>query len=290
MSGFFVTRKRLGTAVNERLGITLMSDLHVDSAITNLSWIDRELREARDNGDRILIAGDVFDGILPSDKKRYSPQAMRDSLRGRDDILNAAVDLAVSVLGPYADQIDMISCGNHEASIVKHHSVDPIILLLDGLSGKCSNGHKISYGGYTGFVEYTVPLNGSSRRLVIYYHHGSGGSSPVTKGFLDFSRKGVFVDSDVVWSGHLHTRITDTGATRLSCPSRGDSPSLSQQVFVRTGAYMDTHSGQTQASLKTSGRMANYASDSGTAPQWPGGARLLVQWDSQRNKSIRVVS
>ena len=290
MSGFFVTRKRVPTGVNETLGITLMSDLHVDSAITNLSWIDKELREAKENGDRILIAGDVFDGILPSDRKRYSPQAMRPDLQGRDDILNGAVDLAVSVLSPYADNIDMISCGNHEASIVKHHSVDPIILLLDGLQKKCSSGHKISYGGYTGFVEYVAELDGSSRRLVIYYHHGSGGSSPVTKGFLDFSRKGVFVDSDVVWSGHLHTKITDTGATRLSCPSRGDDPSLSQQVFVRTGAYMDTHSGQSQKSLKLLGRQANYASDSGAAPQWPGGARLIVQWDSNRKKTIKVVS
>ena len=290
MSGFFVTRRKVDTDINETLGITLMSDLHLDSAHTDIDAIRKELEEAKKNGDRILINGDVFDAILPSDRKRYTPVASRPELRGRIDVLNASVELAADLLYPYSNQIDMIGIGNHEASMEKHHSVDMVMLLLDKLAPAFSNGHQINYGGYTGFVEYSAKLNGSSRRLVIYYHHGGGGASPVTKGIIDFNRKAVFVDSDVVWVGHKHNRITDTGGCRLSLPIRGDGPDLSQRVAVMTGAYMDHHQGQTQASVRKHGRMASYASDWGLAPQWKGGARLLVQWDSNRNKTIRVVS
>ena len=288
MSGFFVTRRRVDKEWGEPLGITLMSDLHIDSAHTDLSAIRRELDEARENGDRVLINGDVFDAILPSDRKRYTPVASRPELRGRIDVLNASIELAHDLLLPYADLIDMIGIGNHEASMEKHHSVDMVALLVDKLNA--AKGADINYGGYTGFVEYVVPLSGSSRRLVIYYHHGGGGAAAVTKGIIDFNRKAVFVDSDVVWLGHKHNRITDTGGCRLSLPKSGDSPALCQQVAVMTGGYMDHHKGQTQAEMKRKGRMASYASDWGLAPQWKGGARLLVSWDRNRDKTIRVVS
>lgn len=288
MSGFFITRRRVGTQINETLGITLMSDLHVDSAHTDLPTIKKELDLAREHGDRILINGDVFDGILPSDRKRYSPVAMREELRGRADILNASLDLASDLLGPYVDLIDMIGIGNHEASIEKHHSVDLGMMLVDRLNGLGKG--VVNYGGYTGFVEYTAPLSGSSRRLVLYYHHGGGGSAPVTKGIIDFSRMAMYVDSDVTWVGHRHNRITDTGNCRLSLPVKGSEPQVSQQVAIMTGGYMDHHKGQTQAEMKRKGRMASYASDWGLAPQWKGGARLLVSWDRNRDRTIRVVS
>ena len=291
MSGFFITRRKVDVKTSEPFGITLMSDLHIDSAHTNLAAIKKELKAAQENGDRILINGDVFDAILPSDRKRYTPVASRPELRGRIDVLNASIDLAYDLLSPYADQIDMIGIGNHEASMEKHHSIDMVKMLIDKLGPAVkAPGHVINYGGYTGFVEYVAKLSGSSRRLVIYYHHGGGGAAPVTKGIIDFGRIAAYVDSDVTWVGHRHNRITDTSAARLSLPRSGNEPALTQQVAVMTGAYMEHHKGQTQESVRKAGRMASYASDWGLAPQWKGGARLLVTWDSNREKEIKVIS
>jgi hypothetical protein len=164
------------------------------------------------------------------------------------------------------------------SSVEKWHSTDMVARLIRRLnqSHVTTDGHEIKPGGYTGFVDYRFSWNGNKkagngRRLVIYYHHGGGGASPVTKGMIDFSRKATFIDSDVVVLGHKHNKISDTGAMRMSCPVQGNEPITRQQVFVMTGAYMDTYQ---------SGR-GGYASDWGLAPQAKGGARLLVHFSDK---------
>ena len=128
-------------------------------------------------------------------------------------------------------------------------------------------------------------------RFVLYYHHGSGGQAPVTKGMIDFHRKGNWVDSDIVWLGHKHNKITDTTPLRMRCPKLGPDPVLDQQVFVMTGGYLDTYSGQTHDDVMERGRQASYASDWGLPPQHKGGARVLVKFDKTSGiERIRVVS
>ena len=48
----------------------LMSDLHLGSACCDVGAIQSDLRRAKDLDARVLINGDVFDAILPGDRKR----------------------------------------------------------------------------------------------------------------------------------------------------------------------------------------------------------------------------
>lgn len=288
--GLFISRPAaLQWQPGQVQGITLMSDIHLGAANIDLPRVKRELAEARENGDRVLINGDVFDLILPSDHKRFMVDALHPRLRGKRDIINKVVDWGLEIFGPYADLIDMVGLGNHETAVEKHHSIDVVGMLVYRLQELAPKDHLVHYGGYTGFVDYRFRNSRDGRRLVIYYHHGSGGTSPITKGMIDFSRKNMFIDADVVWLGHKHHKIADTTPLRLRCPKNGNDPVTDQQVNVMTGSYMVSYAGQSQASVKKHGRRAPYSSDWGLPPQAPGGARLMVSFPTDGGKELKIL-
>lgn len=244
----------------------LMSDLHIGANHVDYRLIKKEIREAIRRNDRILINGDVFDAILPGDRKRFTPDVLHPRLQGRRNILNAAVDWALEILAPAAHLIDMIGVGNHDVSVEKYGNVDVVRLLVDRLQEISPKNHTIHYGGYGGFVEY----QNLRKSWVMYYHHGSGGASPVTKGMIDFNRKDVWVLADLIWMGHKHNRWA--GHTiRMEM-----GPTFRNVYHVMTGAYFKTYCGQGQGSLREHGRVSNYAADMGLAPQGMGGIRVVM--------------
>lgn len=275
----FITRKSLPFSVAKPSGIWFGADFHIGAFNVDYEWLANDLEEARENGDRICIFGDVFDCILPKDHKRFKPESLHPRVRQSSTVLDETLDWAEEIISPYADSIDVIGLGNHESAVEKYHGTDMIARLIRRLQRHVTvEGHTIRYGGYTGFVDYRFKKankNRNTRRVVIYYHHGGGGAAPVTKGMIDFSRKASFINADIVVLGHKHNKISDVGAMRLSCPMTGDTPITKQQVFVMTGAYMDTY---------CKGR-GGYASDFGLAPQSKGGARVLVHFE--RNNGIK---
>jgi hypothetical protein len=278
LGGFVICRPK---PVMIGSGIHLMSDLHIGAPQVNYTLIKKELRDAAEIGDRIVLNGDIFDGILASDRKRFAPDCLHPRLHGRKDILNAAIDWAVELLSPYAHLIDMIGVGNHETALEKHHNVDAARILVYDLTRKLPKQHKdhvIHYGGYTGFIDYRVKSLTKKKtisvgRWVLYYHHGSGGSAPVTKGMIDFNRKDTWIDADCIWLGHKHNRW-NASLEKLSCPLQGDAPDTKEVRHIMTGAYMKTYVGQSQKSLRKHGRRSNYAADAGLGPQGQGGARV----------------
>ena len=290
LGGFVTCRpKPIDLKIGGEQGLTLMSDLHIGAPNVNYRLIERELRNARKRGDRVLINGDVFDGILHSDAKRFTPDSIHPRLAGRRDVLNGAIEWATEILAPYADLIDVIGVGNHETALEKHHSIDPVRVLLYELSRdkrwkhgsiprdckgrlKKTDDHVIHYGGYCGFVDYRV----GRCRWVLYYHHGSGGSSYGNKGVADYGKKSTFVDADCIWMGHKHNRW-NAHVQRISCPMSGQGPLIRDVRYVMTGAYMHTYTGQSQLSLKKHGRRTNYAADLGCPPQGQGGARVVLK-------------
>jgi hypothetical protein len=271
-------------------GFTLMSDLHIGSADTDYGLIERELSAAKAAGDRILLNGDVFDLIFPKDVKRFVPTALHPELRRRNDVLNAAVEMGERILGPYADSIDMIGCGNHETAIERYHAADPIRFLIDKLAAHHGKDHTIHHGGFTGFVDYRFRRPGGAgdegRRFVFWYHHGAGAGAPVTKGTIDFHRK-QWVRADVRWLGHKHNRLSFHDC-EMTCPESGEQPRLRDVRNVMTGSYFSTYHGQSQKSIKENGRLASYAADAGLAPQGKGGARVLLTLRREGNE-VRVV-
>lgn len=252
--------------------IALMGDLHIGSAATRISAIKADLEMAKACGARVLINGDVMECIFPADSKRFNPADLAPELRGRNDVLNATLDLAYGVLAPYASLIDMIGVGNHETATAHYHSADIGLMLADKLG--------VPYGGMCGFVDYRFQRSGGGgQRYVIFYHHGAGGSAPVTKGMIDFHRS-RWIDADLVWFGHKHTRI-QSHELSMRCPESGDQPVMRDRRFVITGSYSQTYHGQSQNSFRQHGRLSNYAADKLLAPNGCGGA--VVQLTHKRD-------
>lgn len=276
LGGFVTCRpKPIELKIGGEQGLTLMSDLHIGAPNVNYRLIERELKNARKRNDRILINGDVFDAILHSDGKRFTPDCLHPRLQGRRDVLNTAIEWAVEILQQYTDLLDVIGIGNHETALEKHHSLDPVRVLVYELGRKLTKPHQdhvIHYGGYCGFVDYRV----GGCRWVLYYHHGSGGSSYGNKGVADYGKKSTFVDADCIWMGHKHNRW-NAHVQRISCPKSGQGPLIQDVRYVMTGAYMHTYTGQSQLSLKKHGRRTNYAADLGCPPQGQGGARVVLK-------------
>jgi hypothetical protein len=282
--------------LSKKQGFTLISDLHVGAANVDYKLLDSELEEAKKQGDRILINGDVFDLILPQDHKRFTPDVLHPRLQGTKDVMNAAIRWGEEILAPCADQIDMIGLGNHETSVEKYHSFDPISALIHGLNHHRKNkGHMIHYGGYTGFVDYRFGSGGgnghTNRRFVVWYHHGVGGSVSASRGMIDLSKTGWVNNVDLIWMGHKHVRVA-SHVQALSCPLVGDEPTIREVKQVITGAYFDTYCGQSQESIRTNGRRGSWAAEKCFPPQGKGGARVVVEilkeTDNRSCLSIKV--
>ena len=265
-----------------------MSDTHIGAAHVDYALIEKELERAADKNDRILLNGDVFDMILAKDMKRFVPGVLHPRLTRRDDIVNAAIEWAVEIFGPYANLIDVIGIGNHEAVVSSRHSTDVARILIYELQKKVKKkDHVIHYGGYGGFVDYRFRGSGK-RRMVIHYYHGSGGSAPVTKGMIDFHRRS-WVEADVIWMGHKHNRLA-SGVQTLRCPLHGDDLEIRDVRQIMTGAYFKTYVSQSQESLRKHGRQSHWAADMGFAPQMMGGARLeVVIVGHDRRLEMRVI-
>ena len=267
--------------------IRLMSDTHIGARNVDYKLIKEEVADAIKSKARLLLNGDVFDMILVKDMKRFRADCLHPKLTGKGDLVNQAIEWAVEIFGPAADLIDMVGVGNHEEAVTKYHGTDVTKLFVNELKRKRRRiDHTIHYGGYTGFVDYRFrwpnksasKTSHDSKRFVIYYHHGAGGGAPITKGMIDFSRKG-WVDADVIWHGHKHHDLTNK-IQRLACPILGYQPNVRTVRHIQTGAYFDTYQGQTQESLGENGRLTNYAADWGVAPSGKGGTIVRLSFGS----------
>lgn len=295
--GLFICRPATRTLSRKEIaGIRLLSDLHIGASDLSYRFLQDELREAQAYNDRILINGDVFDAIFPGDRKRFVSGVAHSRIAHRRDQVNAIIDMAMEILSPYADLIDMIGVGNHDTAVEKYHNTDPVLLLIRELERTLpkKSGHQIHYGGYCGFVRYNFQpvTNGDSRaagqRLFdIFYHHGAGGAAPVTKGMIDANRK-QWIIANVRWQGHKHNRWA-AQTTLMQCPRDGDRPQILPVWDIFTGSYYETYHGQSQKSVRANGRRSSYAADAGMHPQGKGGARIEVTRDSNDNLVSRVI-
>ena len=309
--GLVVCRPPPITVRGDTQGLTLLSDLHLGAANVDYGLIHRELLAAAEHEDRVLINGDVFDAILPRDAKRYSPVALHPRILGSEDLINRLVDWAFELLSPYADRIDLVGVGNHDTAVSKHHSTDPVLLLVRRLNDFLITrglSHRVWYGGYCGFMDYRFHFTGQKRepilrrpspptdeqvgrkvsgnrpkkdqrRFVLYYHHGFGKSGSLSGAAGDYQRTTHVEGADAVWLAHQHTRVV-SHVRRVHCPARGIHPGLRDVYFLRTGAYFDTYLGQSQGDIAKSGRKYSYAADQGYQPLGNGGLRVVISKNS----------
>lgn len=260
--------------------LCLMSDLHIGGLHVDYKLIDKELADAKKRGAKILINGDVFDAVLPGDRKRYRANNLHPRLyEAGDDMLGESIRWAYEILAPYKDDIIMIGDGNHDDAVARYHHIEPVkhlVVMLNGADGK------IQYGGYHGFIHVQLrPFSDTHYgHYVIHYHHGAGGAAPVTKGAITFSRAAMWIEgADAIWRGHTHHRQAgrDNKITFNKSVVVPENRIMTRDVLtLRTGSYFDTYVGTTSEQLLKHGRKDSYAAlwDSPTLPK--GGLMLTL--------------
>lgn len=214
--------------------INLISDCHYESASTDLDALRRDLERPG----RILLGGDIFDAIYPGDK-RWTPTTLRREFRDTDDIVGAVLESAAEFFAPYADRVDMVAPGNHEARLRDKINADLVLELARRL--------RVNTAPYAGLIQYPG--------LRIGYWHGSGGgTSP--EAALRQSRRLMDVAErlDVAWTGHRHQRF----AMPLR---RFNGDKLQRTWLVMSGAYS---------------RWDGYATEKLCPPGDVGGVRLVM--------------
>ena len=260
--------------------LCLMSDLHIGGLHVDYKLIDKELADAKKRGAKILINGDVFDAVLPGDRKRYRANNLHPRLyEAGDDMLGESIRWAYEILAPYKDDIIMIGDGNHDDAVARYHHIEPVkhlVVMLNGADGK------IQYGGYHGFIHVQLHPYSDTHygHYVIHYHHGAGGAAPVTKGAITFSRAAMWIEgADAIWRGHTHHRQAgrDNKITFNKSVVVPENRVMTRDVLtLRTGSYFDTYVGTTSEQLLKHGRKDSYAAlwDCPTLPK--GGLMLTL--------------
>jgi hypothetical protein len=213
----------------------LFSDLHVDSTGFAREAFRKDAERAATLGARFLFNGDIFDAILPQDRKRYTRAG--DPVP-EDAQVNARLKIAFDELRPWVDLIDFIGAGNHEATMVKYNGVDLIEMLVRQLQEvRDPELAPIQRGSYQGFLRFWFRSeSGCTKQFVLYRDHGKGGSSPVTRGTINLNRLHTTFVADLFWLGHSHTDIVDRSAWTIY-PDTAGKIQKKRKLSVITAGY-----------------------------------------------------
>lgn len=237
------------------LKLALLSDLHIGAAACDDRRIRDDLTRASSYGCRVLIAGDVFDAIFHGDK-RFSPSVIHPKLRGRDDVGNAALDLATGLLEPFASMIEVVGDGNHETKFTQRTGID--------LVGELCRRLNIQRGGYGGVVTFRV----GKHDFNVGYWHGAGGGSSIQAAAKQSARLLDVVEGlDVAWTGHRHQRFVH--ATTRFVLRRGRVTER-RVLLAMSGAYT---------------RWEGYAAERMLSPGDAGAVFLVAQDDGAKLKT-----
>lgn len=250
----------------------LCSDYHLGSACADHDLIVQDLSTIRRAGGKAIVNGDVFDAIGPMDK-RYAANVLHPSLQGKMDLHAAIVDMAFELLYPYRDVIDVMGIGNHEEAWIKYNHADPVAALIKRLNDA---GGKIRHGGFWGYIntEFEVPDTRAKLAHSLLYLHGTGGDSPVTKGTIDFNRKGRNWRYDCLTFGHKHNSVNVIEA--VADTDRGKYIER-RQLQLQTASYYRNY-----RELKEGEELdQSYAASKGHPPKPMGGTFLILR--PQRN-------
>ncbi len=250
---------------SERKRILILSDVHYDSTECDRRLLTTHLNLAKEIGAPVIIIGDWFDSMRSTGDRRMTHGA-REGL-DRLDYLDALVDESAAYLEAYKDNVVLITQGNHESAMLKHHNTN--------LTARLASRIGCEWGPYRGWLicKFTRPSSHLRLTLNIYYDHGSGGSAPVTRGVIKTNRRAVMLpDADVVISGHIHERwIVEVPRIKLLRNYKTDQRS---QLHASSGTY------------KKEDLSEGWAAEKGFGPAALGGLWLDI-WRS-RDRSLKA--
>ena len=150
----------------------------------------------------LILMGDIFDAIIPSDGKRFDPAEI-DPKYLQDNpsmMLNHAINDCISEIMPYKDQLLGIVTGNHEYQYLRRYGINLTQLMCDKF--ECRN---LGMSFLMKVLLKNKHKAGKVRSFVIYGHHGFGGGSRTEGGGLTkYERTIKQYDADVYCFGHDH--------------------------------------------------------------------------------------
>ncbi len=247
-----------------------MSDLHIGSPHVDHNAIVADLEKARRANARVLINGDVFDAVTAKDP-RFDLGTLHPGIARKKDLATSVVDMAKEILWPYRSHIDVIGIGNHEESWIKHGNFDPVRQLLASLNAEkdCKAGH----GSFAGYIQSVFRVDGYRQQSVhkLLYIHGSGGDSPVTKGTIDFNRKGRNFSFDCVTIGHRHNMFASVD--QIADVNSAGKYVERRQLCLQTSAYYSNYQELTDETALD----YSYATSRTNSPKPLGGILLCMR-------------
>lgn len=218
--------------LDSTLKLGLFSDIHFDSPDCDKETLTKHFDYCLKDNRYILIGGDLFDAILLKDMKR----AVNHLLTAKDNQINVKLEETAHFLDKYKDNIIFIGRGNHEESVLKYNGLDLLQMLTTLLNAGKKN--PIQYGNYANFLRFSF-INTQKKSIAhydIFQHHGAGGSAPITKGMLDFSRISKGTNTDLIWIGHKHNAIIDASDPIMYIDNNGQVIFKNRQL-IQTPSY-----------------------------------------------------
>jgi len=228
-----ITNRTEHAELNQPFFRLLCSDMHIGSACSDHDAIVAQLQQAKDIDARVIINGDLFDAIGPKDR-RFDLTCLHPSVAREKDLAKAIVNLALELLMPFKDVIDVIGIGNHEETWINYGYNDPVRRVLEELGRE---GSKAKHGSFWGYINtsFVVPGYRRTPKHKLLYLHGTGGDSPVTKGTIDFNRKGRNWVYDCLTFGHKHNLVC--GVDQIADVTPGGRYIERKQLNLQTGSY-----------------------------------------------------
>ena len=174
-----------------------MSDIHFDSPYCDRKLLRALLEEAQETGAPVSIYGDWLDAMQSRNDPRRSMSELRAEYAGADGYTNAIIDDSIEFLRPFADNIMLISDGNHDTKARKHLDTDVLDIICNALG--------ISHLGYAGFERFMFKKDtgGHKSSKLLFFHHGKEGGK-VNKGTQRSAHWQDWADADIYFGGHIH--------------------------------------------------------------------------------------
>lgn len=226
-----------------RFYILLTADRHIDHALSDLKMQRRHLKEAQEGGWPVVDIGDLFCAMQGKRDPRSSRKALLDKLNQREEYMDALVDYAYEILGPYADNLALLGLGNHETGALKNNETHLLNRLVDRLN---RGGSPAILGGFQGWLKLLFEGEAANARqsVNVRYTHGGGADAPVTKGTIQTNRRAViYPDANIIISGHTHNQwMMPIPRLRLNDAAR---EVRDEQLHLQVPSYKDEITGQT---------------------------------------------
>lgn len=266
----FLHKNEKGNSLKQKF--FLCSDIHYDNPKTKRKLFHSHMKQAVEEGAKIIIVGDLLCLMEGKYDKRSNKNILPENTGG--NYLDLVINNTANDLLPYAENILLITQGNHETAVSNRHETYVLERLVERMNLLANT--RIQVGAYDGYLTYAVDFYGSRCSLDIGYSHGRWGGV-VTKGALGVSRYAAYMpDCDVHITGHTHDGFIMT-YPRMKKNVSKKSVEVKKQWHVKLGTYKEEFS-----------KGEGWATEKIGTPKHIGGAWMEAEFKRGKNTDVKI--